>query len=70
MVALELLGELPEEIVLLGVQPLSNEWSTELTSPVREALGPLVDATIEQLEAWSSFHQATNSEMVMQYLKT
>jgi hydrogenase maturation protease len=70
MVALELLGELPEEIVLLGVQPLSNEWSTELTSPVREALGPLVDATIEQLEAWSSFHQAKNSEMVMQYLKT
>ena len=29
MVALELLGELPEEIVLLGVQPLSTEWSAE-----------------------------------------
>ncbi len=57
MVALELLGELPEEIVLLGVQPLSTEWTTELTPPVREALGPLLDAVIEQLKAWSAGHQ-------------
>jgi hypothetical protein len=27
LVALELLGESPEEIVLFGVQPLSTEWS-------------------------------------------
>jgi len=54
MVALELLGELPEEIVLFGVQPLSTEWSAELTSPVREALGPLLEAVIEQLKAWSA----------------
>jgi hydrogenase maturation protease len=53
LVALELLGESPEEIVLLGVQPLSTEWTTELTPPVREALGPLLDAVIEQLKAWS-----------------
>jgi hydrogenase maturation protease len=53
MVALELLGDLPEEIVLLGVQPLSTEWSTELTPPVREALEPLLDAVVEQLKAWS-----------------
>ncbi len=67
MVALELLGELPEEIVLLGVQPLSNEWSTELTLPVREALGPLLDAVIEQLKAWSACHQATDSGMEVKY---
>ena len=57
MVALELLGELPEEIVLYGVQPQSTEWSTELTSPLREALGPLLDAVIEQLKAWTAGNQ-------------
>ena len=54
MVALELLGELPGEIVLLGVQPLSTEWTAELTAPVQEALDPLLDAVIEQLQAWSA----------------
>lgn len=63
MVALELLGESPEEIVLFGVQPLSTEWSTELTPPVREALGPLLDAVVEQLKAWSTDYQAADSEV-------
>ncbi len=52
LVALELLGELPEEIVLLGIQPLSTEWGTELTAPVREALQRLPKLVIEQLELW------------------
>lgn len=54
LVALELLGETPEEMVLLGVQPLSTEWSAELTPPVRDALAPLLDSAIEQLSAWSA----------------
>jgi len=53
LVALELLGELPKEIVLFGVQPLSTEWSAELTPPVRAALDPLLDAVIDQLKAWA-----------------
>ncbi len=53
LVALELLGESPEEIVLLGVQPLSTEWGTELTPPVMEALGRLPDLVIEQLQLWA-----------------
>ena len=52
MVALELLGESPEEIVLLGVQPLSTEWGTEVTAPVREALSRLPDLVVEQLLLW------------------
>jgi hydrogenase maturation protease len=52
MVALELLGESPEEIVLFGVQPLSIDWGTELTAPVREALDRLPDLVIEQLARW------------------
>jgi hydrogenase maturation protease len=70
MVALELLGDLPEEIVLLGVQPLSTEWSTELTPPVREALGPLLDNVIAQLKAWSSSAPAPQSEPTLQSRQT
>ncbi len=52
LVALELLGETPEEIVLLGVQPLSLEWATELTPPVRNALARLSDLVLDQLAYW------------------
>lgn len=52
LVALELLGDLPEEIVLLGVQPLSTDWSAELTTPVREALARIPDVVIEQMDRW------------------
>ena len=54
LVALELLGESPEEIVLFGVQPLSTEWGTELTAPVREALDRVPDLVLEQLLQWKS----------------
>jgi hydrogenase maturation protease len=53
MVALKLLNESPPELVVLGVQPLSTEWSAELTTTVREALPALLDAVIRQLETWS-----------------
>lgn len=54
MVALELLGDLPEEIVLIGIQPLSTEWSAELTIPVRAALDQLPDFVMQQLHLWTS----------------
>jgi len=53
LVALELLGESPKEIVLLGVQPLSTEWGTELTPPVSEAVSRLPDLVVEQLSLWT-----------------
>jgi hydrogenase maturation protease len=53
MVALKLLGESPPELVVLGVQPSSTEWSIELTTAVREALPALLDAVVRQLETWS-----------------
>ncbi len=52
MVALELLGESPEEVVLFGVQPLSTDWGTELTPPVQEALSRIPDVVVEQLLKW------------------
>lgn len=53
LVALQLLGGAPEEIVLLGVQPLSTEWSADLTPPVQAALPRLIEAAIQQIEAWA-----------------
>ena len=46
MVALKLLGESPPELVVLGVQPLSTEWSMDLTPPVRDAIPALLDACL------------------------
>ncbi len=57
MVALELLGELPEEIVLLGVQTLSTEWGIDLSLPLVEALPRLCNAALDELRRWG--HQAT-----------
>jgi hydrogenase maturation protease len=54
LVALEFIGESPEEIVLFGIQPLSTEWGTELTPPVRQALEGLPELVIEQLSLWEA----------------
>jgi cytochrome c553 len=50
---LPLVSDVPREIVLLGVQPASTDWGTDLTAPVAATLGTLLDAAIEQLQAWS-----------------
>lgn len=54
MVALKLMGEAPPELVVFGVQPLSTEWSDELTAPVRDALPALLDLVVRQLEVWDA----------------
>lgn len=43
-----LMGQLPEEIVLIGVQPLLLEMGTELTQPVMAALPEMI--TLVQAE--------------------
>ncbi len=53
MVALKLLGESPEEVVVIGVQPQSTDWSAELTAPVRESLDDVLTVVIAQLETWA-----------------
>ena len=53
MIALQLLGETPPELVVLGVQPHSVEWGAELTQPVALALPRLIDIVIAQLDSWS-----------------
>ena len=53
MIALKLLGESPEEVVVIGVQPQSTDWSAELTAPVRDSLDELVAVVLAQLESWT-----------------
>ena len=53
MIALKLLGESPEEVIVIGVQPQSTDWSVELTAPVRQSLDQLLAVVIAQLETWA-----------------
>ncbi len=53
LATLPLVSDIPREIVLLGVQPASTDWGTQLSAPVEAALGPLVEAAMEQLLGWS-----------------
>jgi hydrogenase maturation protease len=53
MIALKLLGDSPDEVVLIGVQPHSvSDWSPELTPPVAAALKKIPDLVLSQIEAW------------------
>lgn len=52
MGVLKLIGDEPEEIVLLGVQPKSTGWGTELTEELEEALPELLQMARRQVEAW------------------
>jgi hydrogenase maturation protease len=47
--ALRLLGQEPQEIILLGIQPGSTELGTSLSESVESSLPLLVEAAIEQL---------------------
>jgi len=51
LVALRMLAEREPQVTLLGVQPESTDWSSELSSCVAAAIDPLVEATIHQLQA-------------------
>jgi hydrogenase maturation protease len=52
--ALRLLGQEPQETVLLGVQPGTTELGTSLSKSVESSLPHFVEAAIEQLCLWAS----------------
>jgi hydrogenase maturation protease len=53
LVAMNLLGDAPTEVVVLGVQPQSTDWSAELTPCVRASLDELTTLVIDQLRSWN-----------------
>lgn len=61
MNALRLIDGEPGEVVLLGIQPQSTDWSASLTSEVEAALPRLVNAAVEQLKSWNNPNPARES---------
>lgn len=53
MVAMKLLGDVPRETVVIGVQPRSTDWSAELTPEVNQSLPDAIDSVIDQLIIWA-----------------
>jgi hydrogenase maturation protease len=49
LVALRVLAKQAPEVVLLGVQPASTEWGTELSPAVAAVLPALADAAVAEL---------------------
>jgi hydrogenase maturation protease len=52
--SMRLMGNAPVELVVLGVQPKTIGWSTELTAPVQAALDLLIERVIDQIGQWSA----------------
>lgn len=50
LVALRMLAERQPQVVLLGVQPESTDWSCELSPSVAATIDSLVEATIRELQ--------------------
>jgi hydrogenase maturation protease len=48
----ELMGHLPRELVVWGVQPESIEMGTELTATIAAALASVVDGVVGELREW------------------
>jgi hydrogenase maturation protease len=49
---LRLMGAAPTEVVLLGVQPESTDWGTDLTPAIEAAQKELVQAALRQIQSW------------------
>lgn len=58
---LPLVSDIEREVVLLGVQPGSTDWETELSPPVEAAVAPLVEQAVEQLLMWSQENADANA---------
>ena len=52
--ALSITGEAPEEICLVGVQPLKVEMGLELSPQVNVAMPALIAAVMGKLESWGA----------------
>jgi hydrogenase maturation protease len=53
LVAIQLLGNPPREVILLGVEPASTAWGLEVSTEVMAALPLLMGVAKKQLLAWT-----------------
>ncbi len=49
LVALRVLARRPPTVVMLGVQPATTDWGTELSPAVGDAMGSLIEAAVVEL---------------------
>ncbi len=52
LVAIQLLGNPPREVILLGVEPASTAWGLEMSAEVTAALPLLIGVAAKQIRAW------------------
>jgi hydrogenase maturation protease len=50
--AMNLLEDIPDEVVLLGVQPESTDWGTKLTPAVDAVVNDLLATVLAQISDW------------------
>jgi hydrogenase maturation protease len=50
--SMKLLGDAPDEVVLLGIQPESTDWGVTLSPRVTGALYQLSKSAVTQLQVW------------------
>lgn len=62
---LRLMDAAPAAVVLLGVQPESTDWGTELTPVVEAAQKELVEAALRQIEGWLQEISAVTPPLVL-----
>jgi hydrogenase maturation protease len=60
--ALRLTGRAPEQVLLLGIQPESTDWGTQLSPAVEAAQDKLVEMAIESIAAWESRFACARTE--------
>ena len=51
--AMRMMGQEPEQVVLLGVQPLTTELGCVLSHPAQQALPALIEAALTELARWA-----------------
>lgn len=61
--ALRLLGQEPQETVLLGVQPATTELGTSLSATARKALPVLIEAAFAELMRWAGTESCEPREL-------
>jgi len=49
----ELMGHLPTELLVWGVEPQSIEMTMELTAPVEQSIPQVIEGIIQDLELWN-----------------
>jgi len=57
---LRLLGQAPRQVVLVGVQPATMGWGTQLSPQVEGALPAVFAEVVRQLDRWTSAGEAAN----------